>query len=111
MSKWVRIGSVRVCDGVKPDREQVLKVLEEAAEVFSAWEYAEACGSEYADPDTVQPTGDGECYERECLLDECADVVQAVSGLVHALGVEDFRVWMDRCEQRQRERGRITDGA
>lgn len=39
-----------------------------------------------------------------------ADVMQATLNLVAALGVEDFRPWMDACERRNRARGRITDG-
>lgn len=96
MSKYVRVGSVRRFDSVKPDKAQALKVLEEAAEVFGAWQVYEKAGK-------------GDVF-RDVILDECADVIQATLNLVAALGVEDFREWVDRCEQRQRERGRITDG-
>lgn len=93
-SKWVRVGSVRRFDDVRPDKAQALKPLEEAAEVFGAWQ------------DTHLP----EDRRREKVLDECADVIQATLNLVAALGVEDFRPWMDACERRNRKRGRITDG-
>ena len=107
-SKWVRVGSVRRFDEVKPDKVQALKPLEEASEVHGAWQEMErelakclAYGNE--------SSGDGDLVAmRECLLDECADVVQATLNLVAALGVEDFRPWMDECERRNRERGRIT---
>lgn len=92
-SKWVRVGSVRRFDHVAPDKEQALKPLEEAAEVFGAWQ------------DTHLP----EDRRREKMLDECADVIQATLNLVAALGVEDFRPYMDACERRNRERGRITN--
>lgn len=108
MSKYARIGSVRACDDVKPDKAQALKILEEAAEVFGAWQEYEETRE-----DETQSYGAPHDWTRvamDNILDECADVIQAVAGLVHALGVEDFRVWMDRCEKRQRERGRITDG-
>lgn len=91
-SKWVRVGSVRRFDHVAPDKEQALKPLEEAAEVFGAWQ------------DTHLPE-DRRC---EKMLDECADVIQATLNLVAALGVEDFRPYMDACERRNRERGRIA---
>lgn len=91
-SKWVRVGSVRRFDEVETDKAQALKPLEEAAEVFGAWQ------------DTHLP----EDRRREKVLAECADVIQATLNLVAALGVEDFRPWMDACEQRNRERGRIT---
>lgn len=92
-SKWVRVGSVRRFDRVAPDKAQALKSLEEAAEVFGAWQ-------EHVATDT----------RRERILAECADVVQAALNLVAALGVEDFRPYMRACELRNRERGRITDG-
>lgn len=91
-SKWVRVGSVRRFDHVKPDKEQVLKPLDEAAKVFESWQ------------DTHLP----EDRRREKVLAECADVIQATLNLVAALGVEDFRPWMDECEKRNRKRGRIT---
>lgn len=37
-SKWLRIGSVRVFDEVEPSKAQALKVVEEASEVFGAWQ-------------------------------------------------------------------------
>lgn len=109
-SKWVRVGSVRRFDNVKPDKAQALKPLEEAAEVFGAWQEMErerakclAYGNESSgDVDVVAM--------REWLLVECADVMQSVVNLVAALGVEDFRPYLKACERRNRERGRITDG-
>lgn len=91
-SKWVRVGSVRRFDHVTPDKAQALKPLEEAAEVFGAWQ-------RYGAEDW-----------KDVLLFECADIIQATLDLVAALGVEDFRPWMKACERRNRERGRITDG-
>ena len=41
------------------------------------------------------------------LLDECADVIQAVSNLVAALNVVDFAPYMDDCRERNEERGRL----
>lgn len=98
-SKWVRVGSVRRFDHVKPDKVQALKPLEEAAEVFGAWQdYERSLGID----DRIDK------LRRERLLDECADVIQATLNLVAALGVEDFRPWMDECQKRSLERGRIT---
>lgn len=95
-SKWVQVGSVRRFDHVKPDKALALKVLEEAAEVHSAWEHMRR-----------HP---GSTTAKNDLLDECADVIQAALNLVAALGVEDFRPYMKACEERNRERGRIADG-
>lgn len=94
-SKWVQMGSVRRFDHVEPDKAQALKPIEEAAEVFGAWQRFCEC-----------PTR----ANKELLLAECADVIQATLNLVAALGVEDFRLYMKACERRNRERGRITDG-
>ena len=101
-SKWVRVGSVRRFDHVEPDKEQALKPLEEAPEVHGAWQAMASAELAHG----------GDCVLailwRKRLLDECADVIQATLNLVAALGVDDFRPWMDECEKRNRERGRIT---
>lgn len=111
-SKWVRVGSVRRFDLVSSFKLQAIAPLERAADVYQAWKEMErereresakclAYGNE--------SSGDGDVVAmRECLLDSCADVIQATLNLVAALGVEDFRPWMDECERRNRERGRIT---
>jgi len=94
-SKWVRVGSVRRFDDVEPDKAQALKILEEAAEVFGAWQMFYGC-----------PTH----TNKKVLMDECTDVIQATLNIVAAMGVEDFRPYLKDCELRNRERGRITDG-
>lgn len=109
-SKWVRVGSVRRFDEVRPDKAQAIKPLEEAAGVYGVWQEME---SELAECLAYgnESSGDGDVVAiRECLLDSCADVIQATLNLVAALGVEDFRPYMKECERRNRERGRITDG-
>lgn len=101
-SKWVRVGSVRRFDHVEPDKEQALKPLEEASEVHGAWQAMASAELEHG----------GDCVLarlwRKRLLDECADVIQATLNLVAAMGVEDFRPYLKACEERNRERGRIT---
>lgn len=101
-SKWVQMGSVRRFDEVKPDKEQALKPLEEAAEVHGAWQAMASAELAHG----------GDCVLarlwRKRLLEECADVIQATLNLVAALGVEDFRPYMKACERRNRERGRIA---
>lgn len=73
----------------KPDapKAQALKPLEEAAEVFGAWQL---------NSDTY-------------VLNECMDVVQAVVNLLAALGFtqEDVDAAIGRCNERNRERGRL----
>lgn len=109
-SKWVRVGSVRRFDYVEPDKEQALKVLEEAVKVIEAWK-----DLEWTDQHLPNPSADFDVViahneAEHDLLDSCADVIQATLNLVAALGVEDFRPWMKECEKRNRERERITDG-
>ena len=98
-SKWIRVGSVRRFDHVAPDKAQALKPLEEAAEVFGAWQ-------------KMVDSADSPTWRRahRAFLAECADVIQATLNLVAAYGVEDFRPWMKACERSNRERGRISDG-
>lgn len=89
-TRYVNVGAVRVFNEVTPDKRQALKPLEEAAEVFGAWQLMEG----------IEDTGVRE-KRRLLLLDECADVIQATLNLVAALG----------CEDRNRERGRIGKDA
>lgn len=108
-SRWLRVGSVRCFDEVRPSKEQACKVLEEAAEVFGAWQGLSRRLEAVCEGGGV--TGGWSIVEsRTALLDECADVIQAVSNMVHSLGVEDFRPYVDACERRNRDRGRISDG-
>lgn len=101
-SKWVQVGSVRRFDEVEPDKAQALKPLEEASKVHGAWKAMTS----------AELLHGGDCVLarlwRKRLLESCADLVQAALNLAAALGVEDFRPWMDACERRNRDRGRIT---
>lgn len=88
---YIKLGNVRPFPGVQPTKEQALKVVEESAEVFSAWEGWQ----------TVEDEG-----VREMLLDEIADCIQACANLAAALGATDMTAHLARCEERNRERGR-----
>lgn len=88
----VSIGEVATFPGAKPDKAQALKVLEEAAEVFGAWQ--EADGYDFAD------------FLVEPVLDKCADVIQATCNLVAALGATDLAPYMEECRMRNEERAR-----
>ena len=91
----VNIGEVATFPAVKADKPQALKVLEEAAEVFGAWQV-------YDDSDIYGLLTD-------VVLDECADVIQATCNLIAALGVTDFAPNMEECRERNEERGRFDD--
>ena len=90
--KAVEVGKVAVFREVRPDKAQALKPIEEAAEVFGAWQ--------------TWVDGGDLASDRLALVGECADVVQAVCNLLDALGVEDMRVALDDCRRRNIERGR-----
>lgn len=101
-SKWLRMPSVRLFDEVEPSKAQALKPLEEAAELFGAWQAWQENG----------PTMD--CEEirlAERIVDECCDTISAVCNLLAAFGVHDLAEPMRRCRERNALRGRITDGS
>ena len=87
----------------KPDapKAQALKPLEEAAEVFGAWQQCD----DYRD---CRITAFRDELKRD-LIDECMDVVQAVVNLLDAEGFtqEDVDAAIERCNERNRERGRL----
>lgn len=93
----VEIGTVQTFADVKPDKAQALKVLEEAAEVFGAWQLLEDAD------DYIE----GDAFEYACIMAECADVIQATCNLLAAYGVRDFTAYMESCRKRNVERGRM----
>lgn len=97
MQDCVIVGSVATFDAVRPDKAQALKVLEEASEVYNAWQ----AWNEYPDAEAK-----GECAQ--AVMEECADVIQATANLAKAMGCDDMRLDMMDCEDRNRRRGRIT---
>ena len=93
---YVKLGNVRPFPGAVPDKAQALKPLEEASEVREAWSLL----------DGMLSIGlDGE-HEREMLLDEIADCIQACANLAAALGADDLTPYLAQCEERNRRRGR-----
>lgn len=98
------IGEVQLFDERRADKAQAVKVLEEAAEVFGAWQEMNAeRGGALARVNSM------------ILLEECADVIQAVSNLAGAVLEEmggsgkDFEGCMCECTARNIDRGRITE--
>ena len=87
----VYIGDVQTFAGVIADKPQALKVIEESAEVFSAWERLRVF-----DSDEVKGR----------LVEEIADTIQACANLLAAIGVDDMRQPMQVCYVRNKERGR-----
>lgn len=87
MSNCVQFGPVLTFshDLIHDDKTQALKPIEEAAEIFGAWQEG----------------------DREKTLDECADAIQAIANLCQALGQYDMTPYMVRCRERNEARGRI----
>lgn len=87
----------------KPDapKAQALKPLEEAAEVYGAWQDC--------DDMRLSPIMTARREYRQSLIDECMDVVQAVVNLLDAEGFtqEDVDAAIGRCNARNWERGRL----
>lgn len=101
------IGEVKTFPNVKPDKAQVLKLLEESAEVFSAWEdFNACCCSTSFDRDKWTCAKD--CVDVKYMIDECADVIQAACNLIAALGIDDMRPFMRDCRERNEARGRYA---
>ena len=94
IAKEVAIGSVRPFPGVAPDKAQALKVVEEAAEVFSAWEQWSS----------IEDDG-----IRDMLVGELADCITACANLAAALGVYDLARAVKEAEVRNEERGRYAE--
>ena len=81
------------------DKEAALKPLEEAAETFGAWQ---ALAIEYAKANDERPHVR---IMRTNLADEIADTIQACVNLADRYGL-DLADAMERCEERNRARGR-----
>lgn len=84
------------------DKEQACKVLEEAAEVFGAWQ---ALDDNLEFQAQYHKATIGATLAHVDLADEIADVIQAACNLAERYGI-DVAAAMARCEQRNRERGR-----
>ena len=80
------------------DKESAIKVLEEASEVRAAWqEYDRWLRIDIVEKYRIE--------ERTMFADEIADCIQACVNLADRYGI-DLQAAMERCEERNRERGR-----
>ena len=80
------------------DKESAIKVLEEASEVRAAWqEYDRWLGIDIVEKYRIE--------ERTMFADEIADCIQSCVNLADRYGI-DLQAAMERCEERNRERGR-----
>lgn len=90
--------NMRVFNNVSDDKPQALKPLEEAAEVFGAWQEFDSMRNMPAWRDM-----------RDDLIDECMDTVQAVANLLAAVGTTQGEVdaAIRRLDERNGDRGRL----
>lgn len=85
------------------DKDAARKVVEEAAEAFSAWEGRDFCGSPSRQCGRCVDSEKCDIYER--IADEIADCVTACVNLADRYHI-DLQAALDRVEERNRERGR-----
>lgn len=90
----VNIGTVACMDNGWTAKETAVKVLEEAAECFASWQMLDKNDWE---------------YNKGHLIDEAADVIQALCDLLGMYGIDDMREAMHECRYRNEERGRAYE--
>ena len=112
----VKLTNARAFPGVQPTKEQVLKPLEEAAEVYGSWQMLTSTranlhamlddhGCDEDNVDEVVACMDDAHYCKVRILDEIADTITACCNLASALGVTDLTPHLSACEERNRRRG------
>lgn len=101
--RGVKVGEVLPFPGLKPDKAQALKPLEEAAEVYAAHQDYEDAAAECAHITRIVEDA------REDELMEIADCIVSCCNLSHALGCDDLTPYMAACEERNRKRGRYDN--
>lgn len=93
--------NLRTFREVRDDKAQALKPLEEAAEVFGAWQELDSMRR--------SPFFSAWRDMRDDLIDECLDTVQATVNLLAAVGATQGEVdaAIRRMDERNCERGRL----
>ena len=99
----VTIPTIKAFCNLEP-KAQALKPLEEAAEVFGAWQNIDRMSAKFVNVD--EESAETMCALERDLMDEIADCIQACANLAASLGVTDITPYLARCEERNRDRGR-----
>ena len=88
---WLDRSNIPTFADVHPDKTQALKPLEEAAEVYGAWQlwWMEPCEE-----------------HQQLVVNEVCDMFQAGANLLAAMGVESIESDMVRMRKRNEARGR-----
>ena len=97
----VNVGKVSVILNGGSPKERARKLVEEAAEAFSAWERLDRA-------DAADDLASIDAAERE-FAQECADVITAACGLLWSIfGVDtDITFDLEQCKRKNEERGRM----
>lgn len=92
--------NIRVFNDVSDSKGQALKPLEEAAEIFGAWQAREKISAASRDACGAS---------RRDLIDECVDTVQAAANMLAAVGATQGEVdaAIKRMDERNGYRGRF----
>lgn len=92
--------NMRVFNNVNDDKHQALKPLEEAAEVFGAWQ---------ARYNMRFASRDAQGAFRDDIIDECVDTVQAIANLLAAVDATQGEVdaAIKHMNERNENRGRL----
>jgi hypothetical protein len=92
--------NMRVFNDVSDSKGQALKPLEEAAEVFGAWQ---KCDDMRYAATTIREASRGD------LIGECVDTVQAAANMLAAVGATQGEVdaAIKRMDERNGDRGRL----
>lgn len=102
------LGSIGVFTDCACDKDQVRKILEEAAEVYGAWQTWDNNYQRLANACNVREVQARELREHDSkayLIEECADVIQAVANMLCALGVTDLAPYLRATERKNYDRG------
>lgn len=93
--------NMRVFNDISDGKGQALKPLEEAAEVFGAWQELDSMRN--------SPFLSARRDMRDDLIDECMDTVQAIANLLAAIGATQGEVdaATKRLDERNGDRGRL----
>lgn len=93
--------NMRVFNDVSDSKGQALKPLEEAAEIFGAWQKC--------DDMRLSPVAGARMALRDNLIDECLDTVQAVANMLAAVSATqgEVDVAIKRMDARNENRGRL----
>lgn len=101
----VHIGDVSTYAHASCSRAQALKVVEEASEVFSAVEVLAAVTNEPSARGGLSKVEAVDLY-RAHVIEEAADAITALCGLLESMGVRNMQPHMEACKLYNESLGR-----